>query len=126
MIEIKSQLVADLKETEKLMAESLEDLSNRETNDVLEAESDSLRQQLFDSREKLVEARGRLQNIVTQTTDRQTRLSAIKEDLEAWMDESSMLKRTFRNVAVIDGLIERNYPGKRKTGRQVTFSSDLI
>lgn len=48
------------------------------------------------------------------------------DDLEAWMDESSMLKRTFRNVAVIAGLIERNYPGKRKTGRQVTFSSDLI
>ena len=89
MIEIKGQLVADLKETEKLIAESLEDLSNRETNDVLEAESDSLRQQLFDSREKLVEARGRLQNIVTQTTDRQTRLSAIKEELEAWMDRIS-------------------------------------
>ena len=89
LIEIKGQLVADLKETEKLIAESLEDLSSRETNDVLEAESDSLRQQLFDSREKLVEARGRLQNIVTQTTDRQTRLSAIKEELEAWMDRIS-------------------------------------
>lgn len=48
------------------------------------------------------------------------------DDLEAWMDESSMLKRTFRNVAVIAGLIERNYPGKKKTGRQVSFSSDLI
>jgi len=48
------------------------------------------------------------------------------DDLEAWMDESSMLKRTFRNVSVIAGLIERNYPGKKKTGRQVTFSSDLI
>jgi chromosome segregation protein len=64
-------------------------LSNRETNDVLEAESDSLRKQLFDSREKLVEARGRLQNIVTQTTDRQIRLSAIKEELKAWMDRIS-------------------------------------
>ena len=48
------------------------------------------------------------------------------DDLEAWMDDSSMLKRTFRNVSVIAGLIERNYPGKKKTGRQVTFSSDLI
>ena len=76
MIETRRQLVADLSETEKLRAESIKELSNRETNDVLEAESDSLRQQLFDSREKLVEARGRLQNIVTQTTDRQTRLSA--------------------------------------------------
>ena len=89
LIETRRQLVADLSETEKLRAESIKELSNRETNDVLEAESDSLRQQLFDSREKLVEARGRLQNIVTQTTDRQTRLSAIKEELEAWMDRIS-------------------------------------
>jgi ATP-dependent Lhr-like helicase len=48
------------------------------------------------------------------------------DDLEAWMDESSMLKRTFRNVAVIAGLIERRHPGQEKTGRQVLFSSDLI
>jgi ATP-dependent Lhr-like helicase len=49
------------------------------------------------------------------------------DDLDAWMEDSSLLKRTFRNVAVIAGLIERNHPGeKRKTGRQVTFSSDLI
>ena len=48
------------------------------------------------------------------------------DDLEAWMAESTMLKRTFRNVAVIAGLIERRYPGQQKSGRQVTFSSDLI
>ena len=49
------------------------------------------------------------------------------DDLDAWMEDSSLLKRTFRNVAVIAGLIERNHPGEqRKTGRQVTFSSDLI
>ncbi|MBI3708823.1 MAG: ligase-associated DNA damage response DEXH box helicase [Proteobacteria bacterium] len=48
------------------------------------------------------------------------------DDLEAWMAESSMLKRTFRNVAVIAGLIERRHPGEEKTGRQVVFSSDLI
>ncbi len=48
------------------------------------------------------------------------------DDLEAWMDESSMLRRTFRNVAVIAGLIERRLPGLEKTGRQVTFSADLI
>jgi len=48
------------------------------------------------------------------------------DDLEAWMDESSMLKRCFRNVAVIAGLIERRHPGETKTGKQVTFSSDLI
>ncbi|MFO0998271.1 MAG: ligase-associated DNA damage response DEXH box helicase [Alphaproteobacteria bacterium] len=48
------------------------------------------------------------------------------DDLEAWMAESSLLRRTFRNVAVIGGLIERRLPGQEKTGRQVTFSSDLI
>src|SRR4029453_18726715 len=37
------------------------------------------------------------------------------DDLEAWMDESSMLKRTFRAVAVIAGLIERRQPGETKT-----------
>jgi ATP-dependent Lhr-like helicase len=37
-----------------------------------------------------------------------------------------MLKRTFRNCAVIAGLIERRHPGQEKTGRQVTVSADLI
>jgi ATP-dependent Lhr-like helicase len=48
------------------------------------------------------------------------------DDLEAWMEESSMLRRSFRNVAVIAGLIERRRPGQEKTRRQVTFSADLI
>ena len=48
------------------------------------------------------------------------------DDLEAWMAESSMLRRSFRNVAVIAGLIERSLPGADKTRRQVTVSSDLI
>ncbi|SER91594.1 ATP-dependent helicase Lhr and Lhr-like helicase [Rhizobium sp. NFR03] len=48
------------------------------------------------------------------------------DDLEAWLDESYLLKRTFRNCAIIAGLIEPRHPGKEKTGRQVTVSSDLI
>ncbi|GJE07164.1 ATP-dependent RNA helicase SrmB [Methylobacterium jeotgali] len=48
------------------------------------------------------------------------------DDLEAWLDESAMMKRTFRQCAVIAGLIERRYPGQKKTGRQVTVSTDLI
>ncbi|WP_245602415.1 ligase-associated DNA damage response DEXH box helicase [Fodinicurvata fenggangensis] len=48
------------------------------------------------------------------------------DDLEEWMAESSLLRRTFRNVAVIAGLIDRRAPGQEKTGRQVTFNSDLI
>jgi ATP-dependent Lhr-like helicase len=48
------------------------------------------------------------------------------DDLDAWLAESNLYKRTFRNVAIIAGLIERKTPGKEKSGRQVTFSSDLI
>ena len=48
------------------------------------------------------------------------------DDLEAWLEESFMMKRTFRNGALISGLIERRQPGAEKTGRQVTFSTDLI
>jgi ATP-dependent helicase Lhr and Lhr-like helicase len=43
-----------------------------------------------------------------------------------WIEQSALLKRAFREVAVISGLVERQQPGKRKTGRQVTFSTDLI
>ena len=39
---------------------------------------------------------------------------------------SPMLKRAFRRVATVSGLIEQNLPGKRKTAKQVTFSTDLI
>lgn len=48
------------------------------------------------------------------------------DDLEAWLDESALMRRTFRNCAIISGLIERRHPGKEKTGRQVTVSSDVI
>ena len=48
------------------------------------------------------------------------------DDLEEWTAESSMLKRIFRNCAVVAGLIERRQPGQEKTGRQVTFNADLI
>ena len=48
------------------------------------------------------------------------------DDLEAWLAESAMLKRTFRTCALISGLIERRHPGKEKSGRQITMSSDLI
>ncbi|MDD2861344.1 MAG: helicase-related protein, partial [Acidiphilium sp.] len=48
------------------------------------------------------------------------------DDLEAWMDESTMLKRSFRNVAVIAGLIERTHPGGERSRRQVSINTDLI
>ncbi len=52
--------------------------------------------------------------------------SLLLEDLDDWLAGSSLLKRSFRKVATVAGLIERQHPGYRKTGRQVTFSTDLI
>ena len=48
------------------------------------------------------------------------------DDLEEWLHESQLMRRTFRNCAIIAGLVERRHPGKEKTGRQVTVSSDII
>jgi ATP-dependent Lhr-like helicase len=48
------------------------------------------------------------------------------DDLEAWLAESMLMKRTFRNAAIIAGLIERRQPGKEKTTRQMTVNTDLI
>jgi ATP-dependent Lhr-like helicase len=49
------------------------------------------------------------------------------DDLESWLAESTLMKATFAKCAVIAGMIERKTPGAaRKTGRQVSFSADLI
>ena len=48
------------------------------------------------------------------------------DDLDAWLQESALMKRTFRNCAIVAHLIEMRFPGKEKTGRQATVSTDLI
>jgi ATP-dependent Lhr-like helicase len=49
------------------------------------------------------------------------------DDLESWLGESTLMKAMFSKCAVISGMIDRRIPGAdKKTGRQVTFSSDLI
>ena len=48
------------------------------------------------------------------------------ETLETWLADNAVMKRTFKSSAIIAGLIERNSPGKRKTGRQATFSTDIL
>ncbi len=50
----------------------------------------------------------------------------LEDEFVDWVQSSALLKRAFREVAVIGGLVERQHPGKRKTGKQVTFSTDLI
>ena len=50
----------------------------------------------------------------------------LRDGLEGWLGENAVMKRTFRNAATVAGLIEKNLPGQRKTGRQATFSSDIL
>ncbi|MCI2397954.1 ligase-associated DNA damage response DEXH box helicase [Aliiroseovarius subalbicans] len=52
--------------------------------------------------------------------------TGLRDGLEGWLAENALMKRTFKNTATIAGLIERNLPGKRTTGRQATFSSDIL
>lgn len=50
----------------------------------------------------------------------------LADEFTDWVQNSYLLKRAFREVAVISGLVEHQHPGKKKSGRQVTFSTDLI
>ncbi|MBB5713360.1 ligase-associated DNA damage response DEXH box helicase [Sphingomonas aerophila] len=50
----------------------------------------------------------------------------LEHEFVDWVERSHLLKRAFREVAVIGGLVERQHLGRRKTGKQVTFSTDLI
>jgi ATP-dependent Lhr-like helicase len=48
------------------------------------------------------------------------------DDLEEWLAESALMKRTFRSCAIIAGLIEKRFPGEEKSRRQLTISTDLV
>ena len=53
-------------------------------------------------------------------------LTDLCEGLAGWLSGNAVMKRTFRNVAIVAGLIERSHQGRRKSGRQATFSSDIL
>ncbi|NDW44914.1 ligase-associated DNA damage response DEXH box helicase [Ruegeria sp. PrR005] len=53
-------------------------------------------------------------------------IDSLRAGLEQWLAGNAVMKRTFRASATIAGLIERNLGGQRKTGRQATFSSDIL
>jgi len=61
-------------------------------------------------------------------TDPKSLFSAdiLEQEFVEWVESSYLLKTAFREVAVIGGLVERHHPGKKKSGRQVSFSTDLI
>jgi ATP-dependent Lhr-like helicase len=48
------------------------------------------------------------------------------DDLDNWIVQSPMVKRSFRKIATIAGLTEQRLPGQQRTMKQVTFSTDLI
>jgi len=50
----------------------------------------------------------------------------LRRGLDAWLMSNAVMKRTFRASATIAGLIQRNSPQARKSGRQATMSSDII
>jgi len=54
------------------------------------------------------------------------RAEGLREGLDDWLKGNAVMKRTFRGAATIAGLIERNLPQARKSGRQATFSSDIL
>ena len=53
-------------------------------------------------------------------------IEGLREDLESWLAENAVMKRTFKNAATVALMIERAMPGLRKSGRQATFSTDII
>ncbi|MCM2560604.1 ligase-associated DNA damage response DEXH box helicase [Lutimaribacter sp. EGI FJ00015] len=52
--------------------------------------------------------------------------AALRDGLEGWLAGNAVMKRTFRASATIAGLIQRSHQGQRKSGRQATFSSDIL
>lgn len=53
-------------------------------------------------------------------------LHALRDGLDSWLAGNAVMKRTFKSSAIIAGLIDRNHAGQRKSGRQATFSSDIL
>ncbi|MEP1611019.1 MAG: ligase-associated DNA damage response DEXH box helicase [Roseobacter sp.] len=53
-------------------------------------------------------------------------VTALEDGLDTWLAGNAVMKRTFRASATIAGLIQRNTPQVRKSGRQATFSSDIL
>ncbi len=54
------------------------------------------------------------------------RLDSLTEGMEQWLASNALMKRSFRTIATIAGLLHRNLPGARKSGKQATFSSDIL
>ena len=52
--------------------------------------------------------------------------TVLEDELAQWLAASPFLRRAFREVAIIGGLIERVQPGVHKSDKAMSVSSDLI
>ncbi len=52
--------------------------------------------------------------------------NALRAAFKTWMSGNAVMKRTFRGTATVSMMLERNYGADRRSGRQATFSSDIL
>ena len=53
-------------------------------------------------------------------------IKSLLKNINQLLISTSLIRRHFKEIAIISGLIDKNYPGHRKTERQIKFNSDLI
>lgn len=52
--------------------------------------------------------------------------AGLRAGLGEWLAGNAVMKRSFKHVAIVSGLIQRNFPGGRRSGKQATFSTDIL
>jgi ATP-dependent Lhr-like helicase len=50
----------------------------------------------------------------------------LREAFETWLRGNAVMKRTFKGSATISMMLERNFGPQKRSGRQATFSSDIL
>lgn len=50
----------------------------------------------------------------------------LRASFETWLQGNAVMKRTFKTSATIAMLLERNFGPQKRSGRQATFSSDIL
>ena len=53
-------------------------------------------------------------------------IKSLLKNINQLLISTSLIRRHFKEIAIISGLIDKNYPSHRKTERQIKFNSDLI
>jgi ATP-dependent Lhr-like helicase len=52
--------------------------------------------------------------------------ATLRDGFEDWLAGNAVMKRTFKAAATVAGLIDRVVQGKRRAGRQATFSAGVL